>query len=466
MAETVRSAMPVSQALTVGDRAFVGMETYMDANKLQDGFCQRITNLVSQNGSLVPRRGFQAQTTTGITYEYHNALPIKSARNTANSAILVAQDASGYTRFWKHDAVHNEAVPIPMSATGTLSFSTISPSLVRLAQLGRYVYVAPGTGTSTPLRIDTNTKTQKLTSVALGTNTFTKTSHGLTTGDPFVIVSGTVPSGLALNTVYFVTHVPDANTFYAASSLPTTTTASVSNLTFTGSTSVTIVTTFKGETLPSVSGLTTNVPLAEKYPIVAKDISATAYQTVTTSFSLSSSAQLLSNNDFNTYSGSPATTISNWTQMSGGNLITALPGGPSNGRPSSWADSGTGGLIQFDEGPSSGVFPGLYQEVTVPTETYTIYGSNTIVEASCLYSASIRVIAVGPENTSNEWAIAFRIKGEDSSSNQIEGATSSVIIRPKISPRLDAWQEYTLIADFRAFKDKIGTTAHSGSTDL
>jgi hypothetical protein len=75
-----------------------------------------------------------------------------------------------------------------------------------------------------------------------------------------------------------------------------------------------------------------------------------------------------------------------------------------------------------------------------------------------LYSASIRVIAVGPENTSNEWAIAFRVKGTDSSSNQIEGATASVILRPKISSRRDAWQEYTLIADFRAFKDRIGTS--------
>jgi len=66
MAET-RSAMPVTQALTVGDRSFVGMDTYTDANKLQDGFCQRITNMVVQNGSLVPRRGFQAVTTNQVS---------------------------------------------------------------------------------------------------------------------------------------------------------------------------------------------------------------------------------------------------------------------------------------------------------------------------------------------------------------------------------------------------------------
>lgn len=459
MAETVRSAMPVSQALTVGDRAFIGMDTYLDANKLQDGFCQRVTNLVSQNGSLVPRRGFQAQTTTGITYEYWNAIPVKSARNTATSAILCAADASGHTRFWKNDSLHGESVPIPMSASGTLAFSAISPSLVRFAQLGRYIYVAPGTGTSLPLRIDTNTKTQKLTSVALGSNTFTKTGHGLTTGDPFVIISGTVPSGLNLNTVYFVTHVPDANTFYAASTLPTSTSGgAVSNLSFTGSTSVDIVTTFKGETLPTVSGLTSNVPLAEKYPIVAEDIAATAHQTVTTSFALSSSAQLLSNNDFDS-DASGATSITSWTQLtSGGSNCTKYTGGPAVGRPSSWNSSGSGGILQIDEGPYNGVYPGLFQQVSsLPTETYTIFGSNTIVEVACLYAATIRVIAVGAENTSNEWAIAFRIKGQDSSSNNIEGATAVAIIKPKISPRLDAWQEYTLIADFRAFKDKIGT---------
>lgn len=463
MAETVRSAMPVSQALTVGDRAFIGMETYMDANKLQDGFCQRVTNLVSQNGSLVPRRGFQAQTTTGITYEYHNALSVKSARNTATSAILVAQDASGYTRFWKHDSLHGEAVPVPMSASGTLSFSTISPSLVRLAQLGRYIYVAPGTGTSTPLRIDTNTKTQKLTSVALGANTFTKANHGLATGDPFVIVSGTVPTGLALNTVYFVTHVASTSVFYAASSLPTSTTATVTNLTFTGSTNVDIVTTFKGETLPSVSGLVTTVPISEKYPIIAEDIAANPYQTITTSLTLSSSSQLLSNNDFDS-DASGSTSISNWTQFTtSGGYITKFSGGGSGStaRPQTWNSTGTGGIVQFDEGPYNGIFPGIYQTVSpLPTETYNLYSGNkasgfhTVVEKACLYSATIRVIAVGPENTSNEWAIAFRIKGLDGSGD-IPGASSSAILRPKISQRLDAWQEYTLIADFRSFKDAL-----------
>jgi len=294
MAET-RSAMPVTQALMVGDRAFTGMDKYIDPNKLQDGLCQRITNLIEQNGSLVARRGIQGVTTKRVstTGEYWDGIPVKSARNTIGSAIVVGQDASGNTRFWKNDANHTDSLPIPMSATGTLSFSNIQPSLVRMAQLGRFVYVAPGpaaTGTSNyPLRIDTNVPTSLLTAVIAGTNLFTKAGHGLTRGDVVVITAGTPPGGLSLNTAYYVSHV-NGNDFYIASALPTSITGgtTVTHLTFTGGgASLTMVTSFKGETIPVATGLITTAPVAELAPFTVRSIQGTAHQTVTTTFSQS-----------------------------------------------------------------------------------------------------------------------------------------------------------------------------------
>jgi hypothetical protein len=313
------------------------MDTYTDPNKLQDGICQRITNLVVQNGSLVPRKGWQAQTTSALAGSYYDSVPVRSTRNAASSAVLAAADGSGLARFWKFDSVHNDAVPIPMSASGTLTFSNIDPSLVRLTQFGRYIYAAPGKFTTAtenlPLRIDTKTTSQKITTVTIGTNKFTKAGHTLTVADPIVLVSasGSLPSPLALDTPYYVSHV-NGSDFYVATSLPTSTsTSAVSHVTFSSSaTTVDIVTTFKGETLPSATGLINVAPIAETYPVVDKDISATAHQTVTTNFALrnkadsgSGDAQMLSNANFaSPTSDGPPTS---WTQFATGNNITVKP---------------------------------------------------------------------------------------------------------------------------------------------
>lgn len=462
MAET-RSAMPVTQALMVGDRAFTGMDTYTDPNKLQDGLCQRITNLMVQNGSLVPRRGIQGVTTNRVstTGEYWDGITVKSARNTIGSAIVVGQDASGNTRFWKNDANHTDSLPIPMSATGTLSFSNIQPSLVRMAQLGRFVYVAPGpaaTGTSNyPLRIDTNVPTASITSVIANTNFFTKAGHGLTRGDVVVITAGTPPGGLSLNTAYYVSHV-NGNDFYIATALPTSITGgtTVTHLTFTGGgVSLTMVTSFKGETIPVATGLITTAPVAELAPFTVRSIQATAHQTVTTTFSLSNSATLTANADF-TAGSSGSTTITSWTQFTtGGKFITQYDSGGTPSRPI----PATGFQCEFDESSQNGVLPGIWQNMSVPTETYTLYGASTIVEPACLYAVQTRVInfvpSTGNLSAYNQRGIVVRLVGYAFGGTAIPGCTASTVIRPQATSNRIGWNVYTLIADFRAFKDQL-----------
>lgn len=462
MAET-RSAVPVTQALMVGDRAFTGMDTYTDPNKLQDGLCQRITNLMVQNGSLVPRRGIQGVTTNRVstTGEYWDAIPVKSARNTIGSAIVVGQDASGNTRFWKNDTNHTDSLPIPMSATGTLSFSNIQPSLVRMAQLGRFVYVAPGpaaTGTSNyPLRIDTNVPTSSLTSVIAGTNLFTKAGHGLTRGDVVVITAGTPPAGLSLNTAYYVSHL-NGNDFYIASALPTSITGgtTVTHLTFTGGgASLTMVTSFKGETIPIATGLITTAPVAEVAPFTVRSIQATAHQTVTTTFSLSNSATLTANADF-TAGSSGSTTITSWTQFTtGGKFITQYDSGGTPARPI----PASGFQCEFDESSQNNVMPGIWQNMNVPTETYTLYGASTIVEPACLYAVQTRVInfvpSIGNLAAYNQRGIVVRLVGYAFGGTAIPGCSASTVIRPQATSNRIGWNVYTLIADFRAFKDQL-----------
>lgn len=451
--DETRSAIPVTQALTVGDRAVTGMDTFTDANKLQDGLCQRITNLMLQGGSLVPRRGFQG-VTTNSSYSFWESLAVKSGRNLAASAVLVGSDASNNTLFWKHDTNHTDAVPIPMSSGGTLTFSNIQPNLVRMAQLGRYVYVAPGpaaTGTSNyPLRIDTKVPTKKLTGVTVGLNKLTYASHGLSIGDVVVFVSGTVPAGTSLNYPYYVSHV-NGNDFYISTGMPTSVTATYSNLTFAAGTTVTLVTSFKGETVPTATGLITTAPVAELNPFVVRDIQATAYQTVTTNLTLSNSANLLTNGDFGSNTGTSPT---GWTQFtSGGNYVTIFASSSTRPIPSS------GNIAQFDEGALSNVFPGLYQEVSCPTETTTIYGSNTIVEPACLYACQIRLTnyinTTGDLSQYNNRGIVLRMKARTSGGADINGASAAVPIKPMPTSNTNQFSTFTLVGDFRAFKDQM-----------
>lgn len=462
MPQNVRSSAPTFQALTVGDRLWLGMDTYTDPNKIADGYAQRITNLVVQNGSLVQRKGFQCQTTNAISGSYWSSIPVRAGKNTSSTAVLVGEsNGSLDTGFWKFDSNHSDALPIPMSSTGTLTFSNIEPDRVRMAQFGRYIYVAPGiaaTGTdSYPLRIDTNTKSQKLLSVTLGTNLFTYNNHGLVAGDPIVITdvtAGTLPGALATNTVYFVTHAT-TNTFYIASSLPTSTTTSVSHITFatpSPTCTVTVVTTLKGETVPVATGLTELSPIAEPFPFVAKSIpTSNVYNIVTNGTAIGSSSQMLSNADF---TGTNNVAPASWTQFvtSGNRTVTIKTAFP----PNSTADY----KILIDDDSDAGIFPGVYQQVTPVTETTTLY--NGSVSATCLmYRFSVRAIHFDQITTPRRRPIAVRVRGTKLSGAvqvPIDGCIVEEIVNlnPTLNP--DGYSIIDVIADFRDFKDELTST--------
>lgn len=464
MDDTTRSAIPITQALTIGDRAWVGMDTYTDPNKLQDGYAQRITNLVSQNGSLVPRKGIQRQTTTARSGSYYASIAVRSSKNVPSTSVLVAEsNGSLDAGFWKFDGQHTDALPIPMSATGTLTFSNIEPDLVRMAQLGRYIYVAPGTATSGtsnyPLRIDTNTKSQKLLTVAIGTNKFTKAGHGLTVGDPIVIVaaSGSLPSPLATDIVYFVTHVA-GNDFYVASSLPTTTTTSVSHITFSSSaTTVTIVTTFKGETVPVATGLVDIAPTAEAYPWIAKDIpTSNFHQIVTNGLTLSASTQMLTNNNFatpGTNNDAPGT-WSNYIGAGTGQVTTKVGGDIPR--------TTTGQVVLIDGNSSSGTYPGLYQSVQVRTETNALYnGSST--DPCLMYLCRVSLMHYEQSNSPRKRPVSIRVRAGTNTGSfvQVDGAIVSTQFDVRGNGKnKDAWTVIDILADFRDFKSQLSTSSH------
>lgn len=462
MAETVRSAAPVTQSLTVGDRSWIGMDTYTDANKLQDGYAQRITNLVVRNGSLVPRNAIVRLTSVARPGSFGSALAVRSSTNEFGSAVLVSNQ-SGASRFWKFDYKTQNPVPIPMAPDGTTSIAGMDCQSVRMAQFGRYVYIAPGKALSgsdrLPYRIDTNTKTSLLTSVLIGTNKFVKAGHGLTVGDPVVIVanSGGIPSPLQPNVVYYVTHVSGSD-FYISTSLPTTTNTSVQNVLFaeTVGSSVTLVTSFKGEVVPTATGLPEVTPVVQAFPFVAKSIpTSNVYNLVTSSLALSNTNQLLVNANFATGNNNAAP--GTWTQFvqSGARTVT-VKNDFMDRRPI----PSSGQLILFDDNTDGSQYPGIWQEVPVVTET-TTFETGTSTEACLIYTVKVRLIHRDNPSTTWKRPLAIRLKGMKASGGgfvEIDGASVSEVVQLTATWVRDAWTEVEVTADFRDFKNELGTT--------
>lgn len=469
MADTVRSAIPVTQALTVGDRIWQGMDTYTDPNKLQDGFAQRITNLVVRNGSLVPRNGITKRSTTARGGSFHSSVAVRSASNKTSSAVLVSQatpfviaGSNASAQFWKYDINWANPLPIPMSQAGTTTLTGIHAPRVCMAQFGRYVYVAPGksnTATdSVPYRIDVNTSSTITSAVTILENRFLKAGHSFVVGDPIVLVASSgqagLPAGLQLNTVYYVSHVA-GNEFYVSTSLPTTTTTSVSRVAFSASaTTVTIATTFKGEPIPTATGLTEIMPVAEAFPFVAKSIpTSNVFDLATVAISLSNTNQLLTNGNF---SGSNDTEPAGWTQFVTSDLreVTIFTG---SDRPT----PSSGAVALFDGDSDNGLFPGLYQDVNVVGETTALY--NGTVSATCLiYKLRVRLCHYEQLSSGRRRTIALRVIGLKQSGGSyipVEGATISELVELRENGKVkDAWTEVEVTADFRDFKDQITST--------
>ena len=72
MANDVTAVTSGVQPYVIGDRAFRGIDTYNDANKLEAGYATEINNMQLDGGSLVLRNGWQGLN----AYSQLNSAPI------------------------------------------------------------------------------------------------------------------------------------------------------------------------------------------------------------------------------------------------------------------------------------------------------------------------------------------------------------------------------------------------------
>jgi len=151
MADNTRSADIVRQTYTFGDRRFVGINTNIQANNLEDGFVQDAVNLWNDGGALVVRPGWQAQLTSlsGLTSSYE-PIAYRQADNSSNFIIYAEGTAGGTTANIRKFIT---------GGTSTTLLGTVSadPAKVRMVQFGKYVYGVPGEGGGNVFRTDGTT---------------------------------------------------------------------------------------------------------------------------------------------------------------------------------------------------------------------------------------------------------------------------------------------------------------------
>lgn len=149
MADTTRNAQAVRQTYTFGDRRFVGINTNISPNALEDGFLQSADNVWNDGGALVTRPGFHAQLTTSLT-EINAMLQYRQSNNTASKIIVVSP----------YDA--SPAMSIGYYSDGDTSVTSLGvvngdSKDCRMVQHGKYIYGVPGPSGGSLWKYDGNT---------------------------------------------------------------------------------------------------------------------------------------------------------------------------------------------------------------------------------------------------------------------------------------------------------------------
>lgn len=150
MADTTRSAQVVNQTYTFGDRRFIGINTNVQANTLEDGYVQDAVNLWNDGGAFVVRPGWQAQLLSPSGSASFEPIAYRQADNSSNFIIYAEGTAGGTTATIKKYVSG-------ASTTTTLGTVSADPAKVRMVQFGKYVYGVPGEGGGNVFRTDGST---------------------------------------------------------------------------------------------------------------------------------------------------------------------------------------------------------------------------------------------------------------------------------------------------------------------
>jgi hypothetical protein len=148
MADDVRMVTGGVQPYVIGDNSFRGLNTFVDANKMESGQLQTAQNVILDGGALVGRNGFVGQYDANITVgtptlANSDGIWAMTAFRQAGQGAKILYSNRG--QFYVYDTVANTRTIIGDAAfqAAMTSGALYSPN-VRAAVYGKYIYAVPG----------------------------------------------------------------------------------------------------------------------------------------------------------------------------------------------------------------------------------------------------------------------------------------------------------------------------------
>lgn len=148
-----RKSSTGQQPFQLGDRNFIGIDTYTAANRLQDGYFQDLQNMMVYGNALQPRNGWATcwHSSTG-DFNPGTGYPIyelTTLKNKGTKSKLLFSSYNGTTHgLYYYDTVNygqlnNTYTQLTDRRTGS-NFSFLDSKNVRMTQYGKYVYGVDG----------------------------------------------------------------------------------------------------------------------------------------------------------------------------------------------------------------------------------------------------------------------------------------------------------------------------------
>lgn len=147
------------QPFQLGDRAFIGIDTYTAANRLPDGYFQTLDNILVYGNSLQPRNGWSTcWHSSSLPYNATTGSPIYELTTLkdkgSKSKVVFASNSNLYFYDTNTYGVPNNTYSSVINrATGT-ALTTANSANVRMTPYGRYVYGVDGV--NNPFRVRMN----------------------------------------------------------------------------------------------------------------------------------------------------------------------------------------------------------------------------------------------------------------------------------------------------------------------
>ena len=155
-----KKSTPSSHSYQLGDRGFVGIDTYTAPNRLIDGYFQNLQNMLVYGNALQPRNGWStcwhsaaATYNPGTGYPIYELITLKD-RGVKSKVAFSSNGKLYYYDTSTYGLQNNLYAEVFNRSNGNASFAFPNSKNVRMTMFGRYVYGVDGAGSLFRLRMN------------------------------------------------------------------------------------------------------------------------------------------------------------------------------------------------------------------------------------------------------------------------------------------------------------------------